>query len=56
MASHDTGFFGLGTYLWQGVLGRRGATHPEQLESVESLAGNDGYHFHLANESDFGWR
>ena len=23
-------------------------THPEQLESVESLTGNDGHHLHFA--------
>lgn len=53
--SHDAGQ--LGWYLFlQGMLGLWGATHPEQLESVQSLAGNDGHHLHLANKSDFGRR
>ena len=47
----------VGWYLFlQGMLGLWGATHPEQLEFVQSLAGNDGHHLHLANKSDFGRR
>lgn len=44
------------TYFGKEMLGLWGATHPEQLEFVQSLAGNNGHHLHLADKSHFGRR